>query len=244
MEDGHTPMQFTQPRRPGRAGLAGFMIGPLFVVLAFVLLFVVPDAAIPLQATPVVEAVSISTAPLRTPLVDPPVAIVNGVEHRCNDCHSFIASRDNNQADLRQHTEITLEHGLNNNCYNCHDRENREKLVLHDGSTIGFTHSEILCAQCHGRVYRDWTRGAHGKTVGAWDPTNPAFHRFICAQCHNPHAPMFDKIEPLPGPETLRMGKQDGGHHKGVQERRNPLLHWSERGKNSGGQGSHGGGHD
>ncbi|USN99630.1 MAG: hypothetical protein H6810_02920 [Phycisphaeraceae bacterium] len=211
------------------AGAAGYLIGPAFLLIALLIL-ALPGAAIPIQQTPAVDRASISIAPRRTPLGDPPVAVVNGMAHRCNDCHGIFESRENSQADLRQHTDIKLEHGLNNNCYNCHDRKDREKLALHDGSTTTFTHSEMLCAQCHGRMYRDWSRGAHGKTMGAWDPANPGFHRLTCVQCHNPHAPMFDPIEPLPAPHTLRMGDPGHGHHAEIQKKRNPLLQWSEPG--------------
>ncbi len=218
-----------------------WLIGPAFLVLAFVIYFLIPTETIPLVATPAVRPASISTAPRRTPLGDPPVIRINGVDHRCNDCHSIIEPRDVPSGQLVQHTEIVLRHGMNNRCYNCHDEADRELLRTIDGTTP-YTRSEKLCASCHGRMYRDWTRGAHGKTMGSWDPDNQAFHRLTCVQCHDPHAPMFDPIEPLPGPRTLRMGTPGSAHQAEVQAERNPLLQWSEHG------GAHGtssdGGHD
>lgn len=225
------------------AGVAGLLIGPAFLALAVLIILVLPDAEVPTEVTPGVRAVSITTEPMRTPLGDPPIAVVNGLERRCNDCHSILDSRENSQADLRQHTDIVLHHGLNNNCYNCHDVEDRERLVLHDGATVGYAQSEQLCAQCHGRMYRDWSRGAHGKTLGSWDRQSAEYTRLTCVQCHDPHAPMFDQIEPLPGPHTLRMGAAGSGHHDAVKAARNPLMQWSERG--GGGHGGHDdGGHE
>ena len=42
--------------------------------------------------------------------------------------------------------------------------------------------------------------------------------------CHDPHSPRFGKIEPLPGPNTLRMGEPY--HHSSEAQDRNPLERW------------------
>ncbi|MCA9294600.1 MAG: cytochrome c3 family protein [Phycisphaerales bacterium] len=221
---------------------AGLLVGPVLLGMALVILFVVPDARVPEANPPMVQRSSLSTAPLRAALTDPPVASLG---HRCNECHIIIQPRDGRPEAINYHRNIVLRHGLNNNCYNCHDRENRERLVQHSGATIGYDEQALLCAQCHGRVYRDWTRGAHGKTVGAWNPRDPRYRRFVCTECHDPHAPMLDGIAPLPGPHTLRMGKQTGSAHEGLAEKRNPLFHWSEHGEEAEAHGGETeGGHD
>ncbi|GAB4384798.1 MAG: hypothetical protein Kow0022_08490 [Phycisphaerales bacterium] len=232
----------SKPAR-GSGALLSWLIGPAFLGVAAVILYVIPSEPVPTSATPAIRDASISIEPVRTPKGDPPTTFINGFDRRCNDCHSIIEPRENSQADLQQHSDIVLRHGLNNSCLNCHDREDRERLVLHDGSTIGYAAVEQLCAQCHGRVYRDWTRGAHGKTMGSWRRDDPRFHRLTCTNCHDPHAPMFGSLEPLPGPSTLRMGKPSSGHHDRITSKRNPLLLWSEPSQT--GQAPHsGGGHE
>ncbi|MBZ0173398.1 MAG: hypothetical protein K8E66_13525 [Phycisphaerales bacterium] len=242
MQAGHKNGREARMTGSDGSRISGFFIGPAFLALAALMFFTSTDNTIPTEVTPAIRPVSISTEPMRTPMADPPSAVVNGLEHRCDDCHGILQSRENSQDDLRQHTNITLSHGLNNNCYNCHHRDEREMLVIHDGSSIPYADSDLLCAQCHGRMYRDWSRGAHGKTLGAWDPSSPLYERLSCVQCHDPHAPMFQQIEPLPGPRTLRMGVQGNGHHADVMAKRNPLLQWSKRGEQ--GRDHDDGGHD
>ncbi|MBM4108751.1 MAG: hypothetical protein FJ255_08055 [Phycisphaerae bacterium] len=110
------------------------------------------------------------------------------------------------------HAGIALRHGLNNRCTNCHDSKDLERLRLHDGKPIPYSQVAMLCAQCHGTVYRDWERGSHGKTLGAWSNDMAEKTRLRCSECHDPHAPAYPKYTPLPGPNTLRMGRQEATH--------------------------------
>lgn len=217
-----------QSEKASAAGVAGYLIGPAFLVLAAAMVLGPMGAEVPEASSPAISPALIKTDPVRTMLGDPPVSVVNGQDRRCNDCHSIFESRDGSQGNLQQHQEIHLVHGLNNDCYNCHDADDRERLTLRGGETVGYAESAMLCAQCHGRVYRDWTRGTHGKTVGAWDRHAEAFDRLSCVECHDPHSPMFAGMSPLPAPNTLRMGDPGSSHHHGVQAERNPLLMWSE----------------
>jgi hypothetical protein len=72
----------------------------------------------------------------------------------------------------------------------------------------------VLCAQCHGTTYRDWQRGMHGKTMGSWDKSSGKQRRLLCTECHNPHAPAYGRLAPLPGPRTLRMNAGDEKDHQ------------------------------
>lgn len=176
--------------------------------------------------TPGVDASLLRAGARRETLGDPPLVNIAGFEQRCNACHKLFRSNWDGKRALTQHQHIALAHGINNQCDNCHAREDRERLVLHDGSQVPFTRTETLCAQCHGPVFRDWERGTHGKMLGSWDPGAASARRLSCAECHDPHAPAFDPIAPLPGPNTLRMGEpgeKDGGH--GAE--RNPLRRWT-----------------
>ncbi|RMH10726.1 MAG: hypothetical protein D6695_10920 [Planctomycetota bacterium] len=225
-EDGHRRSARGARSAGGGDGVATLLVGPVLLVVAAVIVFAMPRAEVPSSPTPLVRTELLTDAPLRTPLGDPPRTFIAGFERRCNECHSIIEPGDSRD-ELLQHQDIKLAHGLNDDCYNCHARDDREKLVLRDGSMVGYAQSVHLCAQCHGRMYRDWTRGAHGKTLGSWDRSNPAFRRLTCVQCHDPHAPMMPPLEPMPGPKTLRMGEPAPADHSKLSKRRNPLLMWS-----------------
>ena len=70
-------------------------------------------------------------------------------------------------------------------------------LVIANGTLIGFDESYRLCGQCHGTIFRDWRQGIHGQRRGFW---NGAKSYLLCAHCHDPHAPEFAALEPLPPP--------------------------------------------
>jgi hypothetical protein len=163
-----------------------------------------------LQRAARVDPEAISSEPSRTPLTDPPRILLGGVEQRCSDCHDLFSSREPTPATLRQHREVVLDHGLNDRCYNCHSNPERTTLVLRDGTEVPFGESTSLCAQCHGTVFRDWERGMHGKTLGSWDPASPEFVRLECVSCHDPHAPAFEAIVPLPGPASRHAQPRSG----------------------------------
>ncbi|MFN7141440.1 MAG: cytochrome c3 family protein, partial [Limisphaerales bacterium] len=94
-------------------------------------------------------------------------------------------------------------HGRNDNCLNCHDANNLDKLRTRDGLQLKFDQSNLLCASCHGPTYRDWEIGIHGRTSGYWDRTRGEATRLDCTSCHDPHAPAFPKLKPAPGPVLL-----------------------------------------
>ena len=103
------------------------------------------------------------------------------------------------------HEYIKLNHGPRDRwCFDCHNPDNRDVLRLASGRLVPFTESYLLCGQCHGDKLRDWKVGVHGKRTGMW---NGAKQYLLCAHCHNPHAPHFQPMKPLPPPvrpEDLR----------------------------------------
>ncbi|MBK7403616.1 MAG: hypothetical protein IPJ41_03015 [Phycisphaerales bacterium] len=198
---------------PKRADATGgsrlaWLIGPAFLGLAAWFVWMAPWPRIPLGATPAFDVGAIVPRPRLAVMTDPPQIDVGSYEHRCDDCHRLFKSSTEKTTGRVQHTEIVFNHGMNNRCSNCHDKEHREKLVLRDGSLISFPGAPLLCAQCHGTTFHDWERGTHGKTLGSWERDNPAFRRLTCVECHDPHSPAFAPIAPLPAPHTLRMGPQ------------------------------------
>lgn len=219
--------------RRGPAGMAVHWVPAVLLVFAGALAlgpwsFVAPYSG----AVPVPEWATDST-PVRQPRLEPRYA--QGVfTYRCSDCHRIIPSPLETDRTLTQHREIHLEHGINTRCFNCHHRTNRDAFVDDYGGEIPWNEPQLLCAKCHGPVYRDWQHGSHGRTNGYWDPRQGPQRRLRCIQCHDPHCPPFAPMVPAPGPNTLRMGPQDFAPHaeghdplrvsKGAPGLRVPLL--------------------
>lgn len=202
-------------------------VGYLIVVLFFSLVFwflIGPELGdIPARGEELVAVEGFSTDPLFTMLDDPPSALMGGYELKCVECHKLFPSLPETARNLTQHTHITLDHGLNNRCFNCHDYGQRDRLGLPGGRTIPFADVALLCATCHGTTYRDWQRGIHGRTSGYWNPRYGEQIRLTCSQCHNPHQPAYEPMSVLPGPDTLRMGDPGSVEHQITEEDHNPL---------------------
>jgi len=116
----------------------------------------------------------------------------------CTDCHADLEVNLGRRELEEMHDDIVLDHGPKERwCFDCHNPDNRDRLRLANGTLIGFDESYRLCGQCHGTIFRDWREGIHGRREGYW---NGAKSYLLCAHCHNPHAPRFQAIEPLPPP--------------------------------------------
>ncbi len=200
-------------------------IGPAFVLIGAVIILVPQRAEVPRGDMNIVSRDRIIPGAPRKHMGEPPSVVIGGFDHACNECHKLFNSPPVERRTLTQHTHITLNHGMNNRCFNCHDRNNRERLVLHDGTLLRFDQVPRLCSQCHGTVFRDWQRGTHGKTMGSWDASSGKQVRLNCNDCHDPHAPAYKRIAPLPGPHTLRMGDQSRTEEP--PHRHMPLRRWS-----------------
>lgn len=208
--------------------VAGLLVGPAFLVLAAWFVFGSPSPHIPSAPTPAFDHAALKPVPRRTPLSDPPIILIGGYKQRCNSCHMLFESSFDRTRPLAQHRDVRLQHGMNTECENCHAHDNRERLVLHDGTEVEFTKVALLCAQCHGPVYHDWTRGVHGKTLGYWNDKMGPRNRLTCTACHDPHHPAYPPYVPLPGPHTLRMGHPPDTHGESILAKRNPLRMWSQ----------------
>lgn len=211
--------------RPGRGGALAWAIGPAFCALAAWMVLGSPKGEVPVERAPLVDRERFTPGARRHPMTEPPTVVIGGYSHPCNECHRSFESPPVERRILTQHTTIRFDHGMNNRCFNCHDRANRERLVLHDGTLLKFDEVPRLCSQCHGTVFRDWQAGTHGKTMGSWDAASGRQHRLNCNDCHDPHAPAYPRIAPLPGPNTLRMGDQSPA--PALEERHMPLRRWS-----------------
>lgn len=127
-----------------------------------------------------------------------------GFLYNCNDCHQHFVRPEGAGNLIAEHSEIQLSHGDNDRCLNCHNPENLESFVDHDGSMIEAGASEQLCRKCHGPKYRDWVVGVHGRPNGYWDETRGESKKATCVACHDPHSPQFEPIEPAPAPRERR----------------------------------------
>lgn len=126
----------------------------------------------------------------------PPPPFTEGI-FPCSECHRDLKTNPLRRTLTDAHDDIVLKHGEHRWCLDCHNPDDRDKLRLADGTLIEFSRSYLLCGQCHGDKFRDWKAGVHGKRTGRW---NGKKQYLLCVHCHNPHAPKFQPLKPLPPP--------------------------------------------
>lgn len=134
-------------------------------------------------------------------------------EYKCSECHTDFTSPPRQNAEIPEHAEINarFDHGLNTFCVNCHNPQDRNTYVAHDGSPIPSTEPALLCSKCHGPTYREWQVGIHGRANGGWERDNPARTKLLCIQCHDPHQPKFAPMRP--DPPTIRSRFESSARH-------------------------------
>lgn len=197
--------------------LRRFWLPIAFALAAIVFAFDPVPFVSPLAARVPAPAWAIDPTPVRHPNSRPEYAAA-GYTYQCMDCHRIIPSPKETLRKLTQHTEIRLNHGINTRCFNCHHPENRNAFVDDFGHEIAWTEPQLVCAKCHGPVYRDWQAGSHGRINGYWDKTKGPQTKRRCVECHDPHSPPFQRLKPAPGPNTLRMGKPTPIEHDGKHD--------------------------
>lgn len=129
----------------------------------------------------------------------PPPPFTEGI-FPCTQCHdgTTVPLNTTPRTLVDMHDDIVLKHGPPERwCLDCHDAQNRDRLHLASGTRIDFSHSYLLCGQCHGDKLRDWKVGVHGKRTGEW---NGKKQYLLCVHCHSPHTPRFKALKPLPPP--------------------------------------------
>lgn len=208
------------------------MVPGTFLALAAWFLMAPTAVDLGIPAAQHINKADIDPAPPRVAMSDPPTVHLGGFDRDCMDCHQILKSRAYPDR-LFQHTDIVINHGkgLERGCLECHDKENRNHLALHGGSTstdgtrigsVPFSEVAQLCGKCHGPVYSDWKLGMHGRTHGSWDASSGKQTRLTCTQCHDPHSPRYKPMAPLPGPNTRRMGEPT--HHEVDPDHQSPLM--------------------
>ncbi|MCF6277526.1 MAG: hypothetical protein L3J16_02095, partial [Anaerolineales bacterium] len=132
--DTHTPDQ--TPKLIPKTTDAAWFMGPAFLLIAAWFVFLAPSPEIPVASTPEFNPTHLELTTRETVKDDPPIITVGSYDYRCNDCHDIFKSGTEKTEDLYQHLDIHFDHGINNRCFNCHDQENRNKLVGRDDRFI------------------------------------------------------------------------------------------------------------
>jgi len=121
----------------------------------------------------------------------------------CTNCHDTSEPYTGNPKKKGEfHERITLEHGRNEHCFNCHNRKDLGTFYDHGGEPIPLKRIQMLCAKCHGPTFRDWEEGAHGRRSGYWDKAKGRGVETACIACHDPHSPAFKAMEAAPPPHV------------------------------------------
>lgn len=200
---------------------------PLTFLIVAIVLFLDPwSFSSPVSTATKVEDWVVDTATVRNPSRRPEIRI-GAYTYECSDCHRLIESPGETVRTLTQHEHIVFEHGLNTRCFNCHHLGNRDVFAGEGSQVIPYDQPEMLCAKCHGPVFRDWLHRAHGRTSGFWHPVIGPMERKSCVECHDPHFPPFQSMTPAPPPNTLRMGDQSFSDTHD-QKIKNPLMIYSQ----------------
>jgi len=166
----------------------------------------------PVAAASVVPEWAVDPATVRQPTLAPEITLTK-FTYPCSGCHRLFPSAPEASSSLIRHSDIVLKHGINTHCFNCHHLLNRDMFAGDGGDQIPYDQPQLLCAKCHGPVYRDWEHGVHGRSNGYWDTQRGPLTRKKCTECHDPHEPPFPPMRPAPPPNTLRMGPQTPVDH-------------------------------
>jgi hypothetical protein len=154
-------------------------------------------------AQPPIKPMEHNTTPVRGE-VRPLAFVLEGDSFACSTCHEGFEGDMGELALEDTHANITFDHGRNVRCLNCHNPENSEAYVNHDGSEIPADNPTLLCAKCHGPHYREWSLDVHGRVNTYWDDRFGEQKKLACVQCHDPHQPRFQPMVPLPPPVHTR----------------------------------------
>lgn len=205
--------------------VAFYTIGFVFLTVGCVLWANPLRFKSPAKPAVYVEAKMRGTQPVRTPQLAPVLTHAT-FTYQCSDCHDLFPSSDTSGRRLSFHTDITLAHGINDRCFNCHHQTDRNAFAGYRTESIPFDKPQLLCAKCHGPVYQDWLHGVHGRTDGYWNAQFGPVRRLKCIECHDPHTPAFASLKPAPGPNTLRTTTHEHDKPANHKPNRNPLMIW------------------
>lgn len=134
---------------------------------------------------------------------------------RCNTCHTNKEANHNTKSGdelVDFHQKMPFKHG-SLSCVSCHNPENYETLHLADKTKLDFKDTMQLCAQCHGKKFRDYNNGSHGGMTGYWDLQRGSRQRNTCTDCHSPHVPAYPTVMPVFPPKVRQGSKLSDRSH-------------------------------
>ncbi|MGZ3721889.1 MAG: hypothetical protein ACXVA9_03090 [Bdellovibrionales bacterium] len=126
--------------------------------------------------------------------------------NECQFCHMdrkspFVSKKNSTQM---EHTQIVSQHGRQIlACNFCHDKANHNRLKSSAEFPASFANPSPVCQRCHAEVYKDWTKGLHGKRTGGWKGEQR--QQFHCIECHDPHSVKFKAMEAKPAPQRPKL---------------------------------------
>lgn len=128
----------------------------------------------------------------------------------CAECHVTRQPNPENRIGRPMaffHQDLKGAHG-SLSCVSCHNpTDGNATLRFADGTSLPYAEVMQLCAQCHGPQYRDYQHGAHGGMAGYWDLSKGGRTRANCVDCHNPHTPKYQPVQPARGPNDRGAAK-------------------------------------
>ncbi len=128
--------------------------------------------------------------------------------NNCWICHALWVGPPTEIGLKFAHPEVKLQHGKNDDCFNCHVKSNRSLFVGMEFSGIMESQVAKLCGRCHGTYYRAWEEGRHGLRRGNWLSKAPfSLEVKQCNECHNPHSPKYKLPAKLFTPPPVRLKK-------------------------------------
>jgi hypothetical protein len=134
----------------------------------------------------------------------------------CSQCHAAKPPDPKPRALVGAPHVADLPHGKGRFwCIDCHRLDNRDQLVLLDGTPVEFDDAHMVCGQCHGNRHRDWWFGAHGKRAANWSGERVVWN---CTHCHDAHHPALAPRKPSK-PPPVRAGLAPMPAHGGTHER-------------------------
>jgi hypothetical protein len=166
------------------------------------------------QPLPRKKAMSAGHTTIHTPrrLTHVEVTTASGVDWiPCQTCHSLRASKPlpTSMASLKEfHVGKRFEHGKLK-CAACHSEGQPPRLRLADGTRLEMAEAMQLCGQCHGQQLKNYEQGLHGGMQGYWDTTRGDRQKNHCVDCHDPHQPAFDQVQPKQPPRDRFLNGDD-----------------------------------
>ncbi len=143
----------------------------------------------------------------------------------CHEGNYVPYPTDKSPRPLKMHQDVVpdpmkLQHGRGGIwCLDCHHPTQRDKLYDNFGGAVSFNQPQKVCGKCHGREYRDWRDGIHGKRIGMWDKGGKK-RWWLCTECHDPHDVQqgernsgFAQLAPEP-PPRLPKGMENADHER------------------------------